>query len=178
MKWMLRGYLLSFIRFLIYRYVFYICEAENAWFAAMFKRVLSEPAAQVFASASFVLFPAVITHPSPTPNYIPMDPPLPFVLAFCLFALCLFVLCLFALCPFALCLFALILFALCLFALGLFAACLFAWCLFTLSLHVFVRLVLPLCLSAFWLSAWYLKRVFALQLRIHAFTIWKLLCQL
>ena len=44
---MLRGYLL----FSFFIYVFYICEAEPAQFAAMFKMVLSEPAAPVFAGA-------------------------------------------------------------------------------------------------------------------------------
>ena len=30
------------------------------------------------------------------------------------------------------------------------------------------------CLSAFWLAAWCLKRVFALQLRFDAFPIWNI----
>ena len=30
------------------------------------------------------------------------------------------------------------------------------------------------CLSSFWLDAWYLKRVFALQLRLDAFPIWSI----
>ena len=64
---------------------------------------------------------------------------------------------------------ALWLFVLCLLALCLFALCLFALCLFTLCL-----LPLNICLSAFWLAAWYLKLVFTLQLWFDAFPIWNI----
>ena len=38
----------------------------------------------------------------------------------------------------------------------------------------FSSLLWQLCLSPFWLDAWYLKRVFALQLRLDAFPIWSI----
>ena len=85
---------------------------------------------------------------------------------------------LFALWLFALCLFALCLSEICLFALCLFASCLFALCLsrYAYLRYAFLRYAFyhSVCLSAFWLAAWNLKRVFALQLRFDAFPIWNI----
>ena len=47
---------------------------------------------------------------------------------------------------------------------------------YAFSRYVFSRYAFyhSVCLSAFWLAAWYLKRVFALQLRFDAFPIWNI----
>ena len=52
----------------------------------------------------------------------------------------------------------------------------YAFLRYAFSRYVFSRYAFyhSVCLSAFWLAAWYLKRIFALQLRFDAFPIWNI----
>ena len=89
-------------------------------------------------------------------------------------ALCLFALCLFAFMPF--CVMPICVMPICVMPISRYTYSHYAYLRYAFSRYAFSCYAFyhSVCLSAFWLAAWYLKRVFALHLRFDAFSIWNI----